>query len=654
MTFGDRALLRSLGGPASLQDWQAARRSGGPQSFLIPFGGLARYRDAAIEWLPGAIAETVQAANAICDHTFDLLGSGPSSLGKAIDWHRDCRSGHRWPLQYHRVMPRLFNRGGDIKRVWELSRCYQAMTLGKAYVHTGDESHAQELADQLLDWIANNPPGFGPNWYCAMDVAIRALNWLWGYHLCAGSRAWTQHLESTLLRSLLFHGRFIAANLENTERTPANHYLANLLGLLALALCLPEVAEFAEREEWAVGELWRQTELQFLPSGANFEGSIPYHRLATEIMLVAVLLCKRAGREVPTSVLCRLERACEFTLGYTRPDGLCPGFGDSGDDRVHVLSELSRRNPYDHRHLLAPAAVLFCREDFARAGAAYGEDVLWLLGPEGLADFVGMKAGIEPGHSVPRSCAYEDAGLYVMRRNDDYLAANVGLAASDRPTSHRHSDTLSFEWCAAGHPVIVDSGALGYTGDYAERNRSRSSWAHNVLIVDGWEINEFASDAPWHFVDRARAEVVSWQSTDERDVLVARHYAYEDLPSPVVHERTFTNDKLVGRWTIADRLVGAGDHRAEYLLHFRSVPSCRLWEEDDAIVVEAQIAPHLTVGLRVCPTRGLHLRLAEDKRAARYGQSQPCLVLSLEGSVALPWELQTVLTYTAAEDQTTE
>src|SRR5205814_441848 len=36
---------------------------------------------------PNAVRQTIEAADKYCEHTFDLLGSGPTFLGSEIDWH---------------------------------------------------------------------------------------------------------------------------------------------------------------------------------------------------------------------------------------------------------------------------------------------------------------------------------------------------------------------------------------------------------------------------------------------------------------------------------------------------------------------------------------------------------------------------------------
>jgi len=106
---------------------------------------------------------------------------------KPIDWHRDFKSGFRWREETWRGDIRYGHiPGADIKVPWELARMHHLITLawGFGLAGSGEEGFASpseywaEIRNQILDFIANNPPRFGVNWQCPMDVAIRAANWL--------------------------------------------------------------------------------------------------------------------------------------------------------------------------------------------------------------------------------------------------------------------------------------------------------------------------------------------------------------------------------------------------------------------------------------------------------------------------------------------
>ena len=63
-------------------------------------------------------------------------------------------------------------KGVDVKVPWELSRFQHLNILGQAYVLTRDNKYAEEFADQITDWIKNNPVCFGVNW-CVKRISYK-------------------------------------------------------------------------------------------------------------------------------------------------------------------------------------------------------------------------------------------------------------------------------------------------------------------------------------------------------------------------------------------------------------------------------------------------------------------------------------------------
>ena len=154
----------------------------GPYEFkrLLIGGGepLDELAKAFREIFSDKVVEKIKEADLTCEHVFDLLGSSPKKLSKEgkgyqpIDWHSDFKKGYRWDPRYGHI------EGVDVKVPWELSRFQHLNILGQAYVLTKDRKYADEFVNQINDWVDHNPVGFGVNWHCAMDIAIRAANWL--------------------------------------------------------------------------------------------------------------------------------------------------------------------------------------------------------------------------------------------------------------------------------------------------------------------------------------------------------------------------------------------------------------------------------------------------------------------------------------------
>lgn len=381
-------------------------------------------------WHPGLIGRLADMA---LEHRFDLLGSGPvtvfrgmecrglegivfdpvpspshdsdgqwlsevvnrSNFAEArrtwrcikgdyrpIDWQLDFKSGYRWnESTWHANICFGDIRGADVKVPWELARMQHLPVLalaahyaGAGY-HTGrPEVFATEARNQMLDFIATNPPGFGVNWACAMDVAIRVANMVVARDmLVATGTEFDAEFETIFAGSVLAHARHIARNLEWSPVFRGNHYLADLAGLLFSAAFLPSNAETDMWLSFATAELQIELGYQFHPDGSNFEASVCYHRFSSEIVLWTLALLenlsegkrgalRRPGHwpgplppprylepsatqpsatddwsPVGQCCLDRLNGMSAFTQSLTRPDGLVAQFGDNDSGRFVTI-----------------------------------------------------------------------------------------------------------------------------------------------------------------------------------------------------------------------------------------------------------------------------------------------------------------------------
>jgi hypothetical protein len=412
----------------------------------------------------------LERADAILDHRFDLLGSGPTELGPVIDWHADFKTGRRWPLRHGSLLRIAYDDGSDIKVPWELSRAQHFPVLAGAYRLSGERRYLDELGAQFQSWIAANPVELGPNWACTMDVAIRAANWVAALALVAEDAANEPWFEPTL-QSLLLHGRFVRSHLEWGE-VRGNHYLADVVGLLPVASLFSGGWEGRRWAAWAVGELVSELEHQVREDGCAHEASIAYHRLVTELFLCGTLAVNAlVPGQLPDWYRDRLQRMLEFVRDYTRPDGLAPQVGDADDGRFLPLGDYGA-DPRDHRHLFAQADLPF---SFATTSAAFRE-----------------------------------SGFYVLRDTDVYAIVRCGDTGRHGRGGHAHNDQLSFELLVGGEPLVVDPGTYVYTADPQARNLFRSTSYHATLSIDGGEQNELHTDDLFAMQDRARPELLAW------------------------------------------------------------------------------------------------------------------------------------------------
>ncbi len=439
---------------------------------------VARFEDLATD----CYEEVVPRADEILAHRFDLLGSGPTDLGREIDWCADFETKRRWPLRHGSLLRLAYGDGSDVKVPWELSRAQHLPLLSAAHRLTGDRRYLDELGAQLESWIAGNPTELGPNWASTMEVAIRAANWVAALAVAAehvADEPWFQRA----LESLLLHGRFVRTHLEWSEAR-GNHYLADVVGLLPVAALFSGGDEGRGWAEWAAAELSSEMEHQVRADGVAHEASTAYHRLVTELFLCGTQAVDAIlpGR-LPDRYRDRLERMLAFVSDYTRPDGLAPQIGDADDGRFLPLGDYGA-DPRDHRHL------------FSQAGRQF-----------------------EPATS---SADYPEGGFCIMRAGALYVIVRCGDIGRYGRGGHGHNDQLSFELALGDQALIIDPGTYVYTSDPVERNRFRSTAFHSTLRIDGLEQNELRSDDLFLMADRSRAERLASDAT----TFEGRHHGF--------------------------------------------------------------------------------------------------------------------------------
>jgi hypothetical protein len=522
------------------------------------------------------------------DHRWPLLGFGAQDFGGPINWHRDPLSGRIWPLDYHADVPLWHNDGSDIRVLWELNRLGHLIMLGRAYALTKEEEFAAEFFVQVESWRQQNPVARGANWSCAMEVALRAMNLLAAFSLFRGSPNLTEERLLMLLTMFDQHGAHILRNLEFSHVATSNHYLSDVVGLLWLGIILPELSAARKWREWALAEMLHEMDKQILPDGADYEASIGYHRFVLELFLYSFILCGANEIQISDKYWRKLHKMVGYLRAILRPDGLAPLIGDT--DGGQVLPIVSR-SANDHAYLLALGAAVFKGSQFKLSRLEAPQELLWLLGEEGLRTYEQLANSSQESSSE----AFPDTGTYVLRHDDLFLLFNANGAQYGRPASHRHNDALSVEIAAGGRAFIVDPGSHVYTADLYERHLFRSTSYHSTVQIDNLEQNTIREDAPFAIGAEARIRVLSWESTPEQDRIVAEHSGYERLADRVKHQRATTFNKCDGWWLIEDEIIGTGEHKLAARFHFDAGLEVSLFDKHSVMACDKQSGARLLI-----------------------------------------------------------
>jgi hypothetical protein len=206
----------------------------------------------------------------------------------------------------------------------------------------------------------------------------------------------------------------------------------------------------------------QQIRWQVHEDGVDYENSVSYHRLVTELFLVAFIFARRNGADFSSSYRERLNGMLDFMLAYSRDDGSTPLVSDADDSRFFRLDPVRRAT--DHRDTLALGGAALDRDDLKAAAGRCPPEVCWLLGPDAAAELAdagkpssGSILGLSGGRLL---CAPRARDPHVSGRGSDRLRWGC------RPRAQRHAE---FRAVGAWRSVHFGLGTYCYTSDQAQQ-----------------------------------------------------------------------------------------------------------------------------------------------------------------------------------------
>ena len=531
---------------ANLASLATANFSGGPKSLEQP-SPLTRLPapGPVIERLKGSPyhARMEALAGEILQHRFPLFDA-VLDTGEAIDWRRDYGAGITTGLRYFRFVPYLDrSRVGDHKAIWELNRHQHLVVLAQAFRLSGRREFLQEIESQLVDWLAANPYLRGMNWTSALEVAFRALSWIWVYHL-AGAELQLA-IRRRFLRALYRHGQYLDHNL-SVYFSPNTHLLGEAVALHALGALFPAWPGAARWETSGAALMLEQLERQVRGDGSHFEQSAYYQVYALDMFLFHYAIAK-PGAEYGRKMI----GMAGYLAALMGPSRTLPLLGD--DDGGRLFHPYGPRNRFG-RATLATSGVILDEPAWIGAPEELYEQAAWWLGTAAL------DAGerIRPAVSF-QSRLFTDSGLVVMADGDLQIIFDAGPFAQ-QGGGHSHSDALSLIVRRGAKELLIDPGAYTYVNDERLRNWFRGSAAHNTMRIDGRD--QATPTGPFRWADPAEVTLADWITCPEYDYADAlcRYGGF-------LHRRRvmFLKSGLV---FVCDQVSGSGTPMLEQFWHF--------------------------------------------------------------------------------------
>jgi hypothetical protein len=481
-------------------------------------------------------------ARSILRHEFPLLGFTVQA-GPEIRWRRDYVAGRESGLSYFRCVPYLsFEKVGDHKLIWELNRHQHLIVLAQAALfnaeYNAEGPFVTEIEAQLESWWEQNPFHRGINWASALEVALRALSWLWVDHIAGASLR--PEIRRRLHLELFRHGCHVENNL-SVYFSPNTHLLGEVVALAALAAAYPHWPRAAQWRETAERRMPAELQRQVHGDGAHFEHASYYHAYALDMFLLYYVLTGR-----PEPMRPALARMAGFLDALLAEGRWLPLLGDDDGGRLF--------HPYGPRRefacaTLATCAALFDRPEWLRAAEDLHVQAYWWLGP----------LALHPRPAARRSTLFPDAGVAVMQAPSVQVIADAGGFGFGRG-GHSHSDALSMIVRHRDAELLTDSGACTYVGDARWRDWFRGSAAHNTVRIDGMDQAE--PDGPFAWNGRPKVRLSGWHRAEAQDFLDA-----------ACRYRGFTHRRRIlflkpGRILVLDKVDGPpGSHLIEQFWH---------------------------------------------------------------------------------------
>ena len=555
-------------------------------------------------------AEIERLAEKILRHDFPLLGIRIQP-GPVIRWRRDYVHQIETGTHYFRRIPYLdAHRAGDHKIIWELNRHQHLVLLAQAWRLTGREEFYGELIAQLESWLADNPFQRGINWASALEVAFRALSWIWIYHL-AGERM-EADFRRRFLTALYRHGLHLERNL-SVYFSRNTHLLGEAVALHALGTLFPSLPRACRWAETGARIVSAEMDFQVREDGSHFEQSTYYHVYALDMFLLHAVLTRPAP-----GYRRKLAAMADYLEALLGPAGAIPFMGD--DDGGRLFHPYGRRDRFGRATMATASMLLTGRWSYRPEDAP--EQAAWWLGEQTLA--------AAPPQAAPSAVSrlFRDAGLAAMCSGDLRVYVDAGPLGTSR-AGHGHSDTLSVVVRKGQEEVLIDPGTYTYVSDPEWRNRFRGSAAHNTVRIGGRD--QAVPIWPFGWTGKPDVRVVEWSSSPAEDFLRA-----ECRYGGFTHRRTVHLQKP-DRLVVVDEIEGpGGEHLIEQFWHpggnaAAISPNCFRIAGDWQLGLDAALRAELSEGGEY------------GWRSEAFGSKTPAPAIRATSIARLPLRLETTL-----------
>lgn len=433
-------------------------------------------------------------------------------------WHAGFQTENYWPLIFSYDIQGAGREDiGDVRTNWELNRNFAFAKLAKDYYVTGDEAILLELKKLFYDWADKNPFLWGISYTSPMEMAIRAVNWLYmaaflyfaDLRYDSDTETWRQHIETGCLNMLAYvrkhRARFSSAN---------NHLIIEQWAVLTGALVFGLKKWQAEAMQILTAELPRQN----APDGINLEMSLHYQTFVMEAYGLLIPAMKAAGTAVPAMWYTWLEKMSAFVADSMLDEYKAIEFGDNDEGK---LLDLQGGTMEHYAYVLQLMSLVLPIRYVAELH--WHENVCWLYSRQARKQAAQKKL-----FDSSKSHCYAKGGYTFLKSEKKRIVLAIDHAPLGFGTiaAHGHADALSLQFYLNGKVVFCDAGTGNYHVPQAGRNLYRSTAMHNTVQAGDKEQSQMLGPFLWG--QRAKTHLLP-EKTDLAHGIVEAVTNYENV-----------------------------------------------------------------------------------------------------------------------------
>lgn len=416
---------------------------------------------------------------------------------------------------------------GDIKIIWEASRFTHFYAFARAYILTENKKYYIAFSEQLSNWLQENPYGYGANYKCGQECALRMINALMVYSMFRKYNLTTNLDEQNIKELIERCYKKILANFFYAHKCiKNNHTLSELCGMIVGAWCCDDERQLKKAYLW----LNKEIEQQFFADGGYKQYSFTYQRFALQLMEFIFKISSVTRWGLKKENQDRIAASAELLYCFQRKNGDVPNYGSNDGALIFPVTSCSYR---DFTPVINGILRLTKGNDVYNKGI-HDEEYIW---------FLPNKEIKSEGKSIKIRNKFPDTGYYLFHHAGSVMSINM----QDYHSRPAHMDQLHIDLWVKDVNVLCDLGSYSYADSLGQQFILTGS--HNTVKVE--ELEQMKKRGPFFIYGWSKGRLLKFDKTEfSGEICSKNHY---------IHRRTV---RIIQKgYVIEDKLKNANEYK---------------------------------------------------------------------------------------------